>query len=117
MNNDYRTDWRAGMEEQYEKEQQDPKVNTDWGKFDKKAALQAMSTGGNSTADIASKGMIMSGNPYLMGAGLGMQVLSANKKREQERYNQIAQAENQRRANLANSLAAMASIYGKMRLW
>ena len=38
---------------------------------------------GTNTADIAGNAMLMSGNPYAMGAGLGLKVLSANQKRKQ----------------------------------
>lgn len=78
-------------------------------------AAKAAAAGGNAM-DIASQGLMMSKNPSLMAAGAGMAVLSGGQKRKQAQYDAEADAENRKRVNTANSLAAMAATFGKMRL-
>ena len=51
-------------------------------------AGKAAASGGSAT-DIASAGLLASGNPYAMGAGLGLMTLSQiNKRKQQEQMNQ-----------------------------
>lgn len=50
---------------------------------EKMAAAQAMGTQGN-PMDMASTGLMMSGNPYAMGAGAGLKVFSMHQARRQK---------------------------------
>lgn len=65
---------------------------------------------GGSGADIAASGMMASGNPYAMAGGLGLAVLSANKKQKQEQENAKAQYENQRIQNQQSALSNMMQV-------
>ena len=49
---------------------------------------------GGSAEDAVSAGLMSSGNPYAMAAGLGLQVVSASDKAKQERANQEAAYKN-----------------------
>lgn len=73
------------------------------------AAKSAISTAaqGGSAADIASSGMIASGNPYAMAGGYGLAVLSAGQKKRQAEEDAKAQAQNQRIQNQQSALARM----------
>lgn len=64
--------------------------------------------GGGSAADVAAGGLMASGNPYAMAAGVGLSMMSASAKRKREAKNQAetnrVTAENTRRNNTMRAL-------------
>ena len=65
---------------------------------------------GASTEDIASQGLIMSGNPYAMGAGLGLAVISADAKRKQRDREMKAQMQIDRIERQQRALSSLMSL-------
>ena len=68
---------------------------------------QSSQTGG--AVDAASKGMMMSGNPYLMGAAMGLQVLSQAEAAKRQRKEQAVSNEMERRNRLMASMSRLGS--------
>lgn len=73
------------------------------------SVAQTVSSGG-STADIATAGLMASGNPYAMGAGLGLSVLSAGQKRREQEENTKALAKQDRIQRQQRALENLTSV-------
>lgn len=77
-----------------------------------KGAASAAASGGGA-ADIASAGLIASGNPYAMAAGVGLGMMSASAKRKREAANKREEnrynAETDRRNSTMRALQAAQS--------
>ena len=71
-------------------------------------AAQTAASGG-STSEIASSALLASGNPYAMGAGLGLATISAIRKKNQQEKQQSALMENQRRQRQVQALQSLVS--------
>lgn len=59
---------------------------------------------GGSAVDAASAGLMASGNPYAMGAGLALGVVSSGKKRKDAEKKAEAEAEMQRRSRVMGAM-------------
>lgn len=73
------------------------------------AAMQTMASGGDAT-DIATSGLMMSGNPYAMAAGAGLSVLSAGSKRKQQEQEAKAISKQQRIERQQRALENLTSV-------
>ena len=72
-------------------------------------AAKTMAEGG-SAEDALTQGLVASGNPYAMGAGLGLSVLSAKRKKEDAHREAKAKAENERRQRQVNALQSLVGV-------
>jgi hypothetical protein len=72
----------------------------------KAGGMSAASTAaqGGSGADIASSGLMATGNPYAMAGGLALGVISSGQKRKASEKKAEAQAEMQRRQNVMQAM-------------
>lgn len=77
------------------------------------AALSAAK--GGSTDDVVTSGLMASGNPYAMAAGLGLAAFNADTKAKNEQNAREAAANNEQRANMASSARANIDAYHRMR--
>ena len=78
------------------------------------AAVKSLATGGDVT-DIATSGLMASGNPYAMGAGAGLAVLSAGAKRKQQEKEQKAIMKQQRIERQQRALENLTSVSQNLR--
>ncbi len=77
-------------------------------------AASTMAKGGSAT-DAVSAGLIASGNPYAMGAGLGLQTMSTLKKQEQQQKQNKYLAEVERVKARQNAIDNLAQIGQSMK--
>jgi len=85
-----------------------------------KAAANAFGSSGGSMMNKGGNALtsagIASGNPYLLAGGLAMGVMADNKQKERQEAEAKALAENQRRANLQNSMSQAAQLFSRFRI-
>lgn len=73
------------------------------------AAVKTLASGGDVT-DIATSGLMASGNPYALGAGVGLAVLSAGAKRKKQEQDTKAIAKQQRIERQQRALENLTSV-------
>lgn len=69
---------------------------------------------GSGAAKTAGQGMMMTGNPYLMAGGLGLQVLGQAKERELVRESQNINNEIARRDKVMQMMGQLGSGFGRL---
>lgn len=69
---------------------------------------------GGSGADLASAGLMASGNPYLIAAGAGLAVLSGASKRKEEREKERVQNEMDRRQRVMTAMSQLGTGVGSI---
>ena len=72
-------------------------------------AARTIASGG-SVEDAAAQGLVASGNPYAMGAGLALSVLSAQRRKKDAHRQAKAKAENERRQRQVNALQSLVGV-------
>lgn len=91
-----------------EAEDSSPGLDMD-GKSAGAAGAKSLAAGG-SPEDAASAGLIATGNPYAMAAGVGMSVLAAKKKRDEQRMAELQKLAIEKTDRQQNALARLMNI-------